>query len=313
MEYVLGVDGGGSRTTILIADLCGNEISRVVAGATSYKSVGKEKAVENLNEGVFKAIAKLKFPEKVYFKSSCFGFAGNDASRDFSVYKEIVFNKELSSYLNPEKTIICNDTKIGIEAGSDSKNKIVIIAGTGSNCFGVNEKGESARASGWDYILADEGSGYSVGLAALKAIMKAYDGRGEETLLSRTVLEELKLKDVLDLPGWAYGSPFSKAKISALAKVVCMTAGMGDKISINILADATEEIMLTVSAVARKLELEDKSFDLVFVGGLFNCEKYFKDVLIDKLKDRFLKINFIPFLADPVKGAIKLAIRNLEN
>jgi len=313
MEYVLGVDGGGSKTAVLIADLCGNEVSRVESGASNYKSVGKKKAIENLNEGIFKAIAKLKFPGKMYFKSSCFGFAGNDASKDFNVYKEIVFNEELSSHLNPEKTLICNDTRIGIEAWSDNKNKIVIIAGTGSNCLGVNEKGESARASGWDYILADEGSGYSVGLNALKAIMKAYDGRGEETLLSRTVLEELKLKDVLDLPGWAYGRPFSKAKISALAKVVCMTAGMGDKISINILADEVEEVILTISAVARKLELEDKSFDLVFVGGLFNCEKYFKDVLISKLKERFSKIKFAPFLADPVKGAIKLAIRNLEN
>jgi N-acetylglucosamine kinase-like BadF-type ATPase len=313
MEYILGVDGGGSRSTVLIADLNGKEISRVESGASNYKSIGKKKAIENLNKGIFKAISKLNSPEEVYFKSSCFGFAGNDAGKDFSIYKEIVFNSELSSYLNPEKTIICNDTKIGIEAGSDSKNKIIIIAGTGSNCFGVNEKGKSARASGWDYILSDEGSGYSVGQAALKAVMKAYDGRGKKTLLSKTILEELKLKEVLDLPGWAYESSFSKAKISALAKVVCITANMGDKISIDILAGAAEEAVLTVSAVIEKLELEDKSFDLYFVGGLFKCEKYFKNVLMDKLKERFSKINFIPHLADPVKGAIKLAIKNLKN
>lgn len=312
MEYIVGVDGGGSKTDVLIADLSGNEVSRAVSGASSYKSIGKNRAIENLNEGIISALGSLKISDDIYFKSSCFGFAGNDAGEDFKVYREIVFNKMLEKHLNPGKTIICNDTRIGIEAGSDSKNKIIIIAGTGSNCFGVNEKGEHAGASGWDYILADEGSGYGVGLRALKAVMRAYDGRGGETMLSQTIIKELKLKEALDLTGWAYKGPFSKAKISALAEIVCITAGMGDRKSINILEEEAEEAAITVSTVAKKLKLENKSFDLIFVGGLFKCEKYFKNVLIDKLKKKFLRINFIPLLTDPVEGAVKLAFKNLK-
>ncbi len=312
MEYILGVDGGGTKTTVLIADLCGNKISRAVSGASSYKSIGKNRAIKNLNNGIFEAISNLKTPEEVYFKSSCFGFAGNDTEKDFRVYKEISFNDVLVSYLNPEKTIICNDTRIGIEAGSRNKNKIIIIAGTGSNCFGINENGEQAGASGWDYLLADEGSGYRVGLRALKAVMRAYDGRSEKTLLTRTIIKALNLKEVLDLTGWAYEGPFSKAKISPLAKTVCETANMGDKISKDILVEEAEESAITVNAVAKKLGLKDKDFDLVFVGGLFKCEKYFKDILINKLKKKFLQINFIPLLTDPVEGAVKLAVKKLE-
>ncbi len=308
MEYILGVDGGGSKTTVQIADVKGKVVAQAVSGASSYKSVGMSKAIENLNTAVFNAIRNLKTSEGVFFISSCFGFAGNDAEEDSKTYREIVFNNELGSYLNPKRTIICNDTRIGIEVGSENKNKIIVIAGTGSNCLGINEDGEQIRASGWDYILADEGSGYEVGLKALKAVMRAYDERGEKTLLSRTILEELNLKKVLDLVKWAYDGIFSKVKIGALAKTVCMTAQMGDEISIGLLAEEADEAAISIITVANKLGFKNKNFDLIFAGSLFKCKEYFKDVLIRRLKENFPKINFMPLIKNPVEGAIKLAI-----
>jgi len=307
MDYILGVDGGGSKTTVQIADTSGKVISQAVSGSSSYKSVGINRAIGNLNTAVFDAVKKLKVTRDIYFISSCFGFAGNDAGEDSKTYRKIVFNDKLNSYLNPKGTIICNDTRIGLESGSESKNKIIIIAGAGSNCFGINEDGKQAGASGWDFILADEGSGYSVGLKALKAIVKAYDGRGEKTLLSKTILEELNLNEIPDLIKWAYGGLFSKDKISALAETVSNTAKMGDKVSIDILAEEAEEAAISVITVAQKLGFKDKDFDLVFVGGLFRCRKRFKNVLISKLRKSFPGINFIPLVANPVEGAIKLA------
>jgi len=313
MDYILGVDGGGSKTTVQIADVDGKVIAQAVSGSSSYKSVGINKAIENLNMGVFKAVKNLKTSENVYFISSCFGFAGNNAGEDSKTYKEIVFNKKLRGYLNSKGTIICNDTRIGLESGSKNKNKIIIIAGTGSNCFGINEDGEQIGATGWDYILADEGSGYEVGLKALKAVMRAYDGRGEKTLLSKTILEELKLKEILDLTKWAYDGPFSKVKIGALAKTVCKTTEMGDKVSINILAEEAEEAVVSVTTVANKLGFKNKNFDLIFVGSLFKCKKYFKNILISRLRENFPKITFLPPIRNPVEGAIKLAIDRLKD
>jgi len=307
MDYILGVDGGGSKTTVQIADISGKKITQTVSRPSSCKSVGISQAIENLNAGILSAIKNLKSSKGIYFISSCFGFAGNNTKEDLKIYREVVFNKKLTGCLNPKKSIIFNDTRIGLEAGSDSKNKIILIAGTGSNCFGVNEEGKQAGANGWDYILADEGSGYEVSIKALRAVMRAYDGRSSETLLSRTILKELGLQDVLDLTKWAYNEPFSKDKIGLLAKTVCMTAGMGDKISINILAEEAEEAAISVITVAHKLGFEKKDFDLVFVGGLFRCRKRFKNVLISKLRKSFPGINFIPLVANPVEGAIKLA------
>jgi len=198
VEYILGVDGGGSKTTAQIADTSGKKIAQAVSGSSSYKSVEVKKAIDNLNIAVFSAMENLNVSKNISFASSCFGFAGNNntVGRDPEIYRRIVFNDKLSSYLNSKRVIICNDTRIGLEAGSKNKNKMILIAGTGSNCFGVNEDGKQAGATGWDYILADEGSGYMVGLKALKAIIRAHDGRGRKTLLSNTILKEIKLKNI---------------------------------------------------------------------------------------------------------------------
>ncbi len=313
MEYILGVDGGGSKTTVQIADIKGKIVAEVVSGASSYKSVGISKAIENLNMAVFSAINNLKTHDDVRFISSCFGFAGNDAEEDSKTYKEIVFNNKLGRYLDPERTIICNDTRIGIELGGKNNNKIIVIAGTGSNCLGINEDGDQIRASGWDYILADEGSGYAVGLKALKAVMRAYDGRGKKTLLSETILKELNLKKVLDLVRWAYNEPFSKVRIGALAKTVSVTAQMGDRISMDILVKEAEEAAVSVITVADKLGFKNKNFDLIFTGSLFKCEEHFKNVLMRRVKESFPKVNFMPRIKNPVEGAIKLAVEKLKD
>ena len=314
MKYVLGVDGGGSKTTVQIADAKGKILAEGAYDSSSFKSVGIKKAIENLNTAVFGVIKNLKAPESIHFAGSCFGFAGNDTEGDAKKYEEIVFNNKLKDHLEQKKTIICNDTRLGLEIGSESKDKIILIAGTGSNCVGVNEYGRQAGTSGWDYILADEGSGYEIGLKALKAVMKAYDGRGEATLLSRTIPKELNLKRVPDLVKWAYGdSVCSKGKVAALAKTVCMTAEMGDKKSIDILAEEAEEAAISVITVAKKLGFENKKFVLIIVGGLFKCKKYFKNVLMDRLKKHFPKISFTPMIKKPVEGAIKIAIESLKN
>jgi N-acetylglucosamine kinase-like BadF-type ATPase len=309
LDYILGVDGGGTKTTVLITDIKGNHIAESESGSSNYKSVGIEVARENISKAMLEAIEKMNSVEKFTFKGACFGISGNDFSEDRKIYHKIIFAGKIKDYLNPSRTIICNDTRIGLAAGSDSKNGIMIISGTGSNCYGINEKGEEAKVNGLDYILADEGSGYEIGLKALKALIRAYDGRGESTLLLKTILEDLKIKNVTELVKWAHSGLFFKEKIAAIAKTVCNTAKMKDRVSIRILKEEAEEAFLSIETVAEKLNLMEKEFDLVFVGSVFKCEKYFKSVVMKNLKDKFPKINLMPLTKKPVEGAIKLALK----
>lgn len=311
MEYILGVDGGATKTVVQITDLSGKVASESEYPSSNFKSVGRKIAKENLTKAVLYAIEKIDGSKKISFKYACFGLAGNDSLEDENIYREIIFSSRLKDYLDPHKTLICNDTRIGLVAGSDSKNRIIIICGTGSNCFGVNEEGREVKVNGWDYILGDEGSGYEIGIKALRALMKAHDGRGDKTLLTRTIMEDLNIKSIPELVDWTYGSVFFKVKIAALASTVCKTAEMGDKVSIRILREEAMEAIKSITVVTEKLGLAKKEFDLVFVGKVFKCEKYFKSIIMRTIKEKFLKVNFKPLTEKPVQGAVKLALSNI--
>ena len=114
-----------------------------------------------------------------------------------------------------------------------------------------------------------------------------------------------------ELIKWAYSSSFSKEKVATVAKTVCRTAEMGDRVSIDILKEEAEEAVLSAATVVNKLNLADKEFDFVLVGSVFNCRKYFKDILVKELKNKFPKINFKPLTKKPVEGAIRLALQNI--
>ena len=312
MDYILGVDGGGTKTMIAVADLNGEIIIEKSIGSINFKSIGVDGAAKNFVQGIKSVIKELESDGSTpYFKSSYFGLAGLNTSYDKVVCVKIVLNESINSYLNLQKAVLCNDTVIGLAAGSMNKNKVIIICGTGSNCYGINEEEDEAKANGWDYILGDEGSGISMGIKTLRAIMQAYDGRGDETLLTKKVYEFLNINSVDELNKWTYDDIFSKDRFASLSLPLCETAEMGDKVAIKILKEEAEEVIRNVTAVVKRLHLEDREFDLVFVGNNFKCIKYFQKIILKKLKDSFPKVNFIPLTSKPVIGAIRLALKNL--
>jgi N-acetylglucosamine kinase-like BadF-type ATPase len=310
MEYILGVDGGGTKTLAAAADMDGRIVAETEFGSSNFKSSGFEKARENYTAGILKLAAKLRksFKDKTpFFKSACIGLAGLNTAYDRKMFNELVLNDDLKLILDIENTILVNDTVIGLAAGSMKKNRVIVIAGTGSNCYGINAEGGQAKANGWDHILGDEGSGFSMGIHTLRAIMRAYDGRGPETLLMENVFEYLKIKDIDELNMWTYDTEFSKDRFASLSLVLCNTAEMGDKVAIKILKKEAHEAILNVKTVVSKLKLENKDFDLVFVGKNFRCKKYFTDIILKKLKKDFPLINFLPLINRPVEGAVRLA------
>lgn len=313
MKYILGVDGGGTGTQARICNEHGDILSEEVAGPGNYKNVGIKEAELNITNAVLGAINKINSSNINFFESSCFGLSGIDCDRDKQIYEKIILSSKLKRFLNIHSNIICNDSLIGLVAGTDSKNAIIIICGTGSTCFGVNENGVQARVNGWDFILGDQGSGYAIGIKALRAVLKAYDGRSVDTLLSQSILEYLGLNDISDLINWTYLRPFSTDRFADLARVVCKTAEMKDRVSIEILKEEAEEALASILAVAKEINLLNKKFDLVFVGNVFKCEKYFKQALIKKLKEKFKWICLSPLTEKPVSGAIKLALSLIKN
>ena len=294
-KLVMGIDGGGTKTDIVLADLRGTIIKKVKAGPASLRNTGIEKSCEN----ILKGIDKLSEVDGEIVST----FVGFPAlQEEYSNRKEHIedcLDKEISGDVK-----IGSDQLVAFKSGTESDKGIVVIAGTGGVVRGFNGE-KSEKVSGWGY-LADEGSAFWVGLKAYRKITKQLDGRGEKTLITEIVFKEWDLEDGNELNKRIYKNPIES--LPELSIMVDYAQRGGDKIATRILEEAANEIFEGVELVAKKLNLHQ--FPLILVGGMFKSG-FLEGELSKKIKDKD-KINIIRPENDPVFGAVKLAISNYE-
>ncbi len=126
---------------------------------------------------------------------------------------------------------------------------------------------DAGRAGGWGYLMGDEGSGYAIGQAALRAVLRAFDGRGAQTALTSAVLAHWGLSAPPDLVGRVYRENHAPADLAALAPLVEAAATCEDAVSQEILREAGHELALAVKAVVRSLSLPEPT-PCALAGGL---------------------------------------------
>src|SRR4030043_2174829 len=164
-NYYIGVDGGGTKTQAVLTDANKKIIKRAFSGGSNPSVFGIDASLPRIYEAVYKVtLGKLSnIP-------ACLAIAGLNSKEDKkNFYNNLFKNKKLSKIL-AKSSIVVNDTVAALRSATVDKNAIVVIAGTGSNCWGRNEKGEEAKAGGLDYILSDEGGGYVFGLSFLNFV-----------------------------------------------------------------------------------------------------------------------------------------------
>ncbi len=172
---VLGIDAGGSKTRALVASPDGQVIGSGEAGPANYQSTGQAAAFQALAQAVGQALETARIDIQ-QVASLCLGAAGIDRPEDFAVFQGWAVQAFPRARLH-----LANDAQIVLAAGTPEGWGLVIISGTGSIAYGRTAQGAIARAGGWGYLLGDEGSGYSIGLQALQAVMRAQDGRDGQT------------------------------------------------------------------------------------------------------------------------------------
>ena len=214
-EYYLAVDGGGTKTDVVCVDQNGAVVGKGSSGPTSLTVTTIGAASFNLIEAI--RIAIETHPEITSFKKVVLGLAGVDTSEERDRAEE-VFKRALSHY-HFESFLLLNDSEIALANGSDSTNALILVSGTGSICYGKNSRGETARVAGMDYLLADQGSGYSIGRKVLLAAVKSYDGRGPKSLLETFVCEQFMVPSVSFLKQEIYNPDLTKSEVAALSRL----------------------------------------------------------------------------------------------
>lgn len=162
-----------------------------------------------------------------------------------------------------------SDRESGYETVLGNGDGIITIAGTGSSVMG-KRAGRTEYASGWGHLLGDAGSGYDMGINALRRVLYDFDMRKEVPPVAHEFLRALQLNTLRDLVSWVANA--DKKNVAALARVVLKAATAGDAEMMDIVDRCTSQVADYTAAVARRLELENPRIGLV--GGMFRSTLY---------------------------------------
>jgi N-acetylglucosamine kinase-like BadF-type ATPase len=300
MRYVIGIDAGGTKTVCLLADEQGQILAHTRGEGANLQAAGELLVEKILHQVMDDAIGG----RGVVPSAICLGIAGvdrpNDAATVRSIMRRIGFNS---------RVLIVNDALIALETGAPGQPGIVIISGTGSIAYGRNAAGEAARSGGWGYVLGDEGSGYWIGRAALRAVLRAADHRGPTTALTAMLLDRFKVAQPQLLLHEVYHQQLKPAAIGALAECVHSAFQQGDGAAAGILRGAADELEASALSVARRLGLIGTSFSFILSGGIFRAVPWLEQELSRRLPAAAPGSLVTRLDREPAEGAVTLALQ----
>ncbi len=297
MRLFLGVDGGQSHTEALVADETGRVLGRGLGGPSNHAEQpgGRERlrdAVVSSVSGALQAIGCVL--GETVFEAAHFGMTGG---ADFK--EEIISGIVRSKILN-----VGDDAPTALRGATGGRPGIVVIAGTGSVVYGVND-GREARAGGLGYVFSDEGSGFWIAAETIRAAILEQDGIAAGTGTVPLVLGFFGVEQIRELTTRFYNGFVTREAIAALARRVAETAADGDPFCTGLLERGAAELALKVSAVAKQLEFEG-DFPVAGVGGVFRGS-VFRRAFGREIERLVPGAAFIEPLLGPAAGALLLS------
>ena len=296
--YVLGVDGGGTATRAVIVSVDGEAVSSGRAGPSNPVTVGADRALASIKGAVDEAADAAGVH---IFLASRLGVAGTDRSR----LRQEILARLPSSYGD---TAIISDAESALAVATGLKPGVVVIAGTGSIAYGENAAGDHARAGGWGWRLGDEGSGYTIGVNAVMAALRAHDGRGPATSLKEKILGHLGLGSLEEIVDWVYSPGREPRDVAYLVPLVREAEAEGDEAARLVMAGAGAELGLVAGAVIRRLGLTGE-FPVSLNGGVFKQPSVYIMAFEETIRREAPDCALIRPRMPPVLGAALLALR----
>jgi len=300
LVIVLGLDVGGTKTVGQLADRDGTVLAEARGGGANLQSVGELGVEKVLHEVIDAALAKSH--ERL--SAICVGMAGVDRPQDAALVRGI-----LSRIGQRAASLVVNDALIALEAGVPDGAGIVVIAGTGSIAYGRDAAGRAARAGGWGYVLGDEGSGYWLGRQALRAVVRASDGRGRPTSLTPRILDHFHVERAYDLVHQIYGQDggLKLSTIAALAACVESAAADADPVATDLIRLGAQELAAAARSVALRLSLDSTA--IVLAGGIFRAVPHMLAAVSSRLREILPLATVQPLTVEPALGAVRFALK----
>lgn len=288
-RVVVGVDGGGTKTDAVILNLQGEVLGQGTAGPSNPLRVG----ITNGAAAVREAIDKACVAARVRRDNIIAGQIGLAGARRQELRARM---QEALSSIGIGDIEVVGDADIALYGATGGGPGVVVIAGTGSVCYGTNLRGKHAWAGGWGPIAGDEGGGAWIARRALKAIAHASDGRGPRTSLTSAACRCFHVTTADDLSTAIYAPTITNERLSGFGKQVIEAARARDAVAREIIAEAASELSLMVKAVIQNLKLGSERFQVAYVGGVFNAAG---ELILGQMRNHLRQIAPAAYLAPP--------------
>jgi N-acetylmuramic acid 6-phosphate etherase len=290
----LGIEGGGTRTVALLADGHGRLVHRLETGPANWRLVGAGGLLKHLRQ----LARQLSAPAAV-----AIGLAGVRGEEDRAQVQHVAARVWPDIPIHTSHDL---ETALWAAGGSpETMPRVIVLSGTGSCCYGRSPSGATVKIGGWGHLLGDKGSGYEIGLRALKAVVFYLDRDGEWTRLGHRVLRATQLNDPEQLIAWVQAA--SKDQVAALAVEVFVAAAERDPIARDILEGAAHVLAKDAVACAKRLAPGAGPVEFVFAGSVLQKQPQFAAQVRRAIKEGLPAARFTKLTRETAWGAVELA------
>lgn len=294
-QYILGVDGGGTKTETIAYDLEGKEIARGHAGFGNI-IMDKDVALKNIELSVLECTKELKLDNCVYL---CLGLAGCEAGDN-----KLIIHQYLKWRFNCVIKVI-NDGELALSALLKGNEGIITIAGTGSITIG-KYNGRSVRVGGWGHLIGDEGSGYSIAMGAIKNVFLENDLGLSDSSLTKEIFRETNCANRKELLQFVYSS--NKGEIASLVPIILKMWKKGDDSCTKLLNRAGVDLAQSTIRAIKLLGVKGK-VNVAIKGSIITKIQIIKDIFINEFSKNNIDIQLYDENISSAKGAYYLEIK----
>ena len=267
MSYYLGIDCGGTKTLAVITDGAGRECGRGTGGPGNIAFNTEAVVAQSLREAVGEACRSASL-SGTRFAGVCAGVAGYSVEARRTEF-EAVLRREVDA----DRYRVEPDYIIAYWGASEGEPGVVIVAGTGAVAYGRNAEGVSHKEDGFGYLLGDRGSGFNLGLYALRYTLDRMQ-ENESDALTEAVLAHTGARIQNEILQWLYGE-FSTARVAALAPIVGALAEAGVPPARTLVAEMARRLRHTARSIRHSLRLS-RDAPVYPLGGLWQLGPFFR-------------------------------------
>ena len=288
--FLLGIDGGGTSSRLELRDLDSERCTRKEFGSFNLTGIGKAAFVDRLHE-IFQYCGDMGT-----CASLCIGGAGVTKTETGELIRSELQRAGFRGVLT-----LCGDHEIALRGAMQGPG-CILIAGTGSIAYGINEKGQKLRIGGYGHLIDDRGSGYALGRDALALTVQTLDGCFPMNPLADAVMQYLHAKDAADIVNYVYEPERGKSAVADLAPVVLNVAEGENEYGLKIVQKNADDLVEMTSVLVRRLGMHFPR--VAFAGGLLTAENIYSSLTAAGVA-KFAEV--IKPEHDPLTGAVMLA------